>query len=168
MTYRVTIGVDPGLSGALAVLADGDPADIVDMPTRTVGEWREIDAISLTALLRGYRGRYVGADFSACLEKVGARPGDGGTSLFRFGEGAGAIRGVLESLGIRYSRAIPAVWKRRFGLLGTEKDAARELAIRRFPSVAHLLQRKKDQGRADALLLALFHEHAHLVVGGVA
>ena len=56
-------------------------------------------------------------------------------------------------------RAEPASWKRRFGLTGQDKDAARLLAIQRFPAAALQLQRKKDNGRADALLIGLWAEH---------
>lgn len=162
MTLRVTFGIDPGLSGAVATLVDGEPGPVLDMPVVQVGDWREVDAAALAAWIRGVRAQHPGADFSACVEKVSARPGDGGTSAFRFGEGYGQIKAVLGVLGIPYSRAIPAVWKRHMGLLGTEKDAARQLALVRFPDAAHLLQRKKDNGRADALLLALWHENTQL------
>lgn len=162
MTYRLTIGIDPGVSGAVCALADGEPCLVIDIPVREVNGWKEIDAVELTRELRALRGEHVGAHVSACLEKVGAMPRDGGTSAFRFGESAGAIRGVLEALNIPYSRAIPAVWKRHFGLLGTDKDAARELAIARFPAIADRMKRKKDNGRADALLLALYHENTQL------
>lgn len=163
MTLRVTFGIDPGLSGAVAALVDGEPGPILDMPTAQAGEWREVDAAALADWLDGVRAQHPGAYVSACIEKVGARPGDGGTSAFRFGDSYGQARGVLAVLGIPYSRAIPAVWKRHMGLLGTEKDAARQLAIARFPGAAPLLQRKKDHGRADALLLALWHENTQLL-----
>ncbi|MCD9005203.1 hypothetical protein LDO31_02940 [Luteimonas sp. XNQY3] len=160
---RVTFGIDPGLSGAVATLIDGEPGPILDMPVVQVGDWREVDAASLAEWIRLIRAQHPGADFSACVEKVSARPGDGGTSAFRFGEGYGQIKAVLGVLGfLDYSRSIPAVWKRHMGLIGTDKDAARLLAIRRFPSAAHLLQRKKDSGRADALLLALWHENTQM------
>lgn len=162
MSLRVTFGVDPGLSGAVSTLIDGDPGPILDMPTVQVGDWREVDAAALAAWIREVRGQHSGADFSACVEKVSARPGDGGTSAFRFGEGYGQVKAVLGVLGVPYSRAIPAVWKRHMGLLGTEKDAARLLAIRRFPGAEPQLRRKKDGGRADALLLALYHENTQL------
>lgn len=155
---RLTFGVDPGMAGAVATLIDGEPGPVLDMPTLQVGDWREVDAAALSAWIREQRAAHPGAYVSACVEKVGARPGDGGTSAFRFGEGYGQIKAVLAVLGIPYSRAIPAVWKRRFGLLKTEKDAARVLAIARFPSMAEQLRRKKDGGRADALLLALWHD----------
>src|SRR5690606_23543789 len=125
MTLRATFGIDPGLSGAVATLIDGEPGPVLDTPVVQVGDWREVDAATLAAWIRGVRAQHPGADFSACVEKVSARPGDGGTSAFRFGEGYGQIKAVLGVLGIPYSRAIPAVWKRHMGLLGTEKDAAR-------------------------------------------
>lgn len=159
MTLRVTFGIDPGLSGAVWAPIDGEPGPFLDMPTRMVSDWAEVDAAALAAWLQRVRAAHPGAHFSACLEKVGARPTDGGTTAFRFGEGAGRVAGVLEALGIRYSRAIPAVWKRHFGLLKKEKDESRQLAIVRFPRAAPDLKRKKDNGRADGLLLALWHEN---------
>lgn len=158
MTLRLTFGIDPGLSGAVATLVDGEPGPILDMPTRKIGDWNEVAAEPLAQFIRIQREMHAGAWFSACIEKVGARPGDGGTSAFRFGDSYGVVRGVLESLGIEYTRAIPAVWKRRYGLIGQDKDEGRLLAIRRFPTMAEPLKRKKDNGRADALLIALWHE----------
>lgn len=159
MSMRVHFAIDPGLTGAIAVFRDGEPSEIGDMPVLQRGDWREVDAERLATLLRSVRSEYSGASFSACVEKVGARPGDGGTSAFRFGEGFGKVKATLEVLGIPYELVIPAVWKRRMGLIGTEKDAARVLAIKRFPSMAGQLKRKKDGGRADALLIGLYHEH---------
>lgn len=74
MTLRLTIGVDPGLTGAIAALADGVPSVIHDMPTREVGKWGEVDAGRLCALLRGLMTQHAGAWIEACVEKVSARP----------------------------------------------------------------------------------------------
>ncbi|KMM77257.1 hypothetical protein ACP93_02565 [Xanthomonas sp. NCPPB 1128] len=155
----MTFGVDPGLTGAVATLIDGEAGPILDMPTVLVGDWREVDARALAVWIREQRAAHPGAYVCACIEKVGARPNDGGTTAFRFGDSYGQARAVLQVLGIPYTRAIPAVWKRRMGLLGQDKDAARQLALQRFPAAATQLQRKKDDGRADALLIALYHEH---------
>jgi crossover junction endodeoxyribonuclease RuvC len=162
MTLRLTFGIDPGLSGAVATLLDGEAGPFLDMPTMEDGKWSEVDAAKLASWMRDLRRQHVGAYVSACIEKVGARPNDGGTSAFRFGESTGRAKAVLETLGIPYSRAIPAVWKRHYGLIDTAKDEARLLAIRRFPSVEQELRRKKDIGRADALLIALWHETTQL------
>lgn len=87
-----------------------------------------------------------------------AQPDDGGTSAFRFGQTAGKFQAILEVLGIPQTRVIPSVWKRSMGLIGQDKDAARQLALRRFRSAASELKFKKHGGRADALLLALHHD----------
>ncbi|WP_414488073.1 hypothetical protein [Stenotrophomonas maltophilia] len=162
MTMRLTFGIDPGLSGAIATLIDGEPGPVLDMPTMDVDGWDEIDARAVTVFIREQRANHPGAYVSACIEKVGARPGDGGTSAFRFGQGTGKLQAILEVLGIPTTRAIPAVWKRTFGLLKQPKDAGRILACARFPAAAKTMSRKKDNGRADALLIGLWHENTQL------
>ncbi len=162
MACRLTFGTDPGLSGAVATLIDGVAGPVLDMPTTDVDGWGEIDARAVVLFIREQRAAYPSAYVSACIEKVGARPNDGGTSAFRFGQTTGKLQAVFEVLGIPTTRVVPAVWKRRFGLLKQDKDAARLLAITRFPSAAGVLTRKKDNGRADALLIALWHETTQL------
>lgn len=167
MTLRLIIGCDPGQSGCLAMLADGEPAGFIDMPTmpRQAGGF-EVNAASLAAQIRGVMHKHTGADILAVVEQVGPMPGQGLASTFRFGQSDGILRGVIATLGIGYITVHPVKWKGHFGLKGQEKDAARSLAIRRFPSVAEQLARKKDCGRADALLLALWaaNTEAHLRV----
>lgn len=155
---RLTFGIDPGLKGAVATLLDGVPGPILDLPTVDVDGWGEIDARPIVLFIREQRAKNPGAYVSACIEKVGARPDDGGTSAFRFGQTAGKLQAILEVLGIPQTRVIPSVWKRSMGLIGKDKDAARQLALRRFPSAAGDLKFKKHDGRADALLLALYHD----------
>lgn len=162
MTMRLTFGVDPGLTGAVATLIDGEPGPVLDMPTVEVDGWGEVDARAVVVFIREQRAAHPGAYVSACIEKVGARPGDGGTSAFRFGQTAGKLQAILEVLGIPATRVVPAQWKRSFSLLRQDKDAARLLAIARFPSAQKVLSRKKDNGRADALLIALWHENTQL------
>jgi hypothetical protein len=166
MALTLTFGIDPGLSGAIVTLIDGEPGPMIDMPTYCIGEKTEVDGSAIAAFVREQRGANPGAYVSACVELVGAIPMEGrrqgSTSSFNFGESSGKVKAVLEALGVPYSRAIPSVWKRRFGLIGKDKDAARQLALVRFPSVAAELKRKKDSGRADALLLALWHESSQI------
>ena len=159
MTLRVTIGVDPGQTGALAVLVDGVPTELIDMPSmpRRAGGL-QVDAASLAASVRGVRMAHPGAAFLAVIEQVGAMPKCGGTGMFRFGQADGIARGVLGALGIGYIEVPPQVWKRHLRLTGCDKDAARTLVIQRFPELALRLARKKDVGRADALLIALWAE----------
>lgn len=172
MTFKVVLGIDPGIAGAIAVLADGEFDQFIDMPTveRNIGKGSAIDARELPALLRGLFSRHQGADFSAALEYVNAMPatkGQGGeeraamgsSSAFRFGEGYGIVKGVLGSLGIKWQLVFPQSWKSHFFLLKQPKDAARLRAIELVPAAAPHLTRKKDIGRADSLLIARYGWH---------
>lgn len=165
MTLRLTIGCDPGQSGALAVLADGLPIQFIDMPVypRWYGKGEEVDVHKLPALLRGVLQQHQGAHVMAVLEAVSAMPKQGGTSAFHFGESLGALKGALGALGITFVNVRPPEWKKHFGLIRTKeereadpngyKDLARVMAIERFPAIAPQLARKKDGGRADALMI---------------
>lgn len=159
MTLRVTIGIDPGQTGALAVLADGAFAGFYDMPTlpRAAGGL-QIDAVTLAAKLRGVFSTHHGARVFAVLEQVGAMPKQGVTSTFRFGESFGVVLGVLGALGIPHMQVRPERWKKYLQLSGQEKDVARTVAVQRHPNASMFLERKKDVGRADALLIATWAE----------
>jgi len=165
MTMRVTFGADPGLSGAVAVLLDGEPGPILDMPTFHNGTANEVDALKLATFVRKNISDNPGAYFSACIERVRAMPDrSGGTvrkmgaqSSFNFGDGFGQLKAVFRALRLEPVLVEARSWKNYYGL-PTDKEASRSLAIRRFPSVADQLARKKDNGRAEALLVALYHD----------
>lgn len=154
---RLTIGVDPGISGALVVLADGIPDQFIDMPTLprpTTGN--EVDAFRLAAILRSVLQRHPGAHVFAAVEAVSVRPGESPTRGKNAGEGVGTVKGVLAALGVHWVVVQPQSWKRHFSLLKTEKDIARQFAMQRFPAHGIHLARKKDNGRGDAALIALW------------
>lgn len=155
MAFRLTIGIDPGQTGCLAVLADGAFEAFIDMPTmpRPAGG-SQISGSELATALREIRSRHAGTSVLACLEAVSAMPGQGVSSMFRFGEGFGVVQGVLAALGIPVVMVHPARWKKALALTGKDKDVARTLAMQRFPTAAAQLTRKKDVGRADAVLIA--------------
>lgn len=159
MTHRLTLGIDPGQSGAIALLADGACAGFIDMPlvSRRAGG-NEISGSLLAGTLRGVLQAHAGAYVLAVLEQVNAMPKQGVTSSFRFGQADGIVRGVLGALNIAWIEVPPQLWKRHLRLTGCDKDAARTLAIQRFPEHGALLARKKDVGRADALLMAVWAE----------
>jgi crossover junction endodeoxyribonuclease RuvC len=149
MTQYV-IGIDPGLSGAIALVCDGQYAEVWDMPTmgRGSGNKQQINAAEVGRILRGC------PPCAAWIEQVGAMPGQGVSSMFNFGKAAGAALGALGALQIPVAEVTPVKWKREFGLIGKEKDMARTVAIQRMPSAP--LSLKKHCGRADALLIALY------------
>lgn len=154
MTLRLVIGVDPGVSGAVAILADGALVDVVDMPTAGRGKAcrREVNAGALAAMLTEHIRQHAGADVAAAVEAVHAMPGQGVSSTYRFGEATGVVLGVLAALRVMVYRPSPVRWKRAAGLIGAGKDASRGLAAERYPTAP--LGRKRDHGRADAILLA--------------
>lgn len=146
----IFIGVDPGKSGAFAMIATtarGNAYGYAVYPWDDAKfvEWcREFDTVK--------RDRIV-----AVVEKVGAMPGQGVTSMFNFGKGAGFIEGVLQACKIPYQLVPPATWKREFSLVGKDKAASIEACKRLFPGVNLLpteKSRKDNDGMAEALLLA--------------
>ena len=78
-------------------------------------------------------------------------PGQGVSSMFNFGMGYGAIQGVLAGLCVPLHLVTPQKWKKHQGLIGKDKDCARTLAQQLYPEAS--LARKKDIGRADAILI---------------
>ncbi|KRC35097.1 MULTISPECIES: hypothetical protein [unclassified Lysobacter] len=155
MTLQVIAGVDPGQTGAVALLADGQPAGFVDMPTLTRKAGGEmVDAGHLARSLRELLSKHPGASRYAVIERVAAMPQQGVSSVFRFGQADGVARGVIGALRLPLIDVPPLTWKRHLGLDNKDKDAARQLAIKLFPVIAVELARKKDIGRADALLVA--------------
>lgn len=177
MTMRLTFGVDPGLTGAIATLIDGEPGPYLDMPTMDVGEGNEVDARALVLFIREQRAAHPGAHIEAVMERIHARPMrdqagkalEGGKARHSLAEGYGQLKAAIRVLGVPLTLVQPSVWKRSLRLLGQSKDAARVLAITRFPKAKSFLGRKKDGGRADALLMALWLENtqigSHLMEG---
>lgn len=152
MTRQLVVGIDPGLSGALAVL-DGDTVlALEDLPTVVFSDARvkrRIDGAGLARLLKPFADEV----FMAIVEKVAARPGEAPSGAFSFGYSSGVIAGVLGALNIPTTTVQPAVWKKAL-CLGSDKDLSRSRALELFPSQAGKLARKKDHDRAEALLLA--------------
>lgn len=148
----IIAGIDPGQTGAIAFYDTDEQRvlEVFDMPTmaRLHGKGQEVNSGELSSILRDYWPARVH------LEAVSAMPKQGVSSTFRFAEGFGAIKGVLGALVIPYFLYTPHKWKQGHGLSKKDKDAARTLAINRHPEIADQLSRKKDCGRADAILLA--------------
>lgn len=144
------LGVDPGASGALALLFE-DQLLVVDMPTHSVkrgkGEKREVDGYALRHLLEELRPDV------AYLEQVGGITGQSASAAFNFGRASGVVEGALKMAGVRVEMTAPHVWKRRMGLKGG-KDASRARSSALFPAYAHNWKRVKDDGRAEAVLIA--------------
>ena len=148
------IGIDPGASGAVAILEDtGQLVQVFDMPAVEVviggKAKRRISPEMLAAELRLYN-----VDGTrAVIEQVNAMPGQGVTSMFSFGESFGLAKGVLAGLGIPVTSVTPGKWKKALGL-NAGKDASRAKAAALWPQQAGEFRRVKDDGKAEAALIA--------------
>lgn len=137
------LGVDPGKTGACAIIHDGG---------QLVTDWPG-DPAGASEVLRGWLDRF--EIRLAALEKVGARPGQGVSSMFAFGRNLGAWEGIFAGLRIPYVMPTPQQWQKGLVMPSDGDDAksrALTVARRLFPSADLTL--KKHHGRADALLLA--------------
>lgn len=143
-----TLGIDPGMTGALAYVGDGDLKVVDDMPV--------VDGLVNATLLAGLvqdRMRMPSFIKEAVLEQVHAMPRQGVSSTFKFGRGYGVIEGVLGTLRIPVRYVTPAKWTGDLRV-GADKELHRRRAIETWPGSADLFKRKKDDGRADAALIA--------------
>ena len=146
MTYTCIIGVDPGVSGAIAFYYPDRPNLISAYDVPVVDN--SINPAELFDLIRRY-----GPDL-AVVEHVHAFKGQGVTSMFNFGKSYGIALGVIGAMKIPSVHVSPTKWKKYFSLTA-DKEQARALAISKWPASEHF-RRKKDNGRAEAALLALY------------
>ena len=139
----VQIGVDPGLTGALCLLHD-DGIDIVDMPILD----STVDPYELASILVGW-----GHVDRIIIERQQTRPGQGAPGTLKTGTNYGIIIGVCGALARPVEYVTPAMWTKALGV-GSDKGAHRLRAKQLWPDQADLFRRAKDDGRADAALIA--------------
>ena len=150
------IGIDPGLSGAIAVLENNKVLNIFDMPVMSEGKKnkRQLNSAQLVKLIKDNISN--NDDISVVVEQVNAMPGQGVTSMFNFGQSFGILKGICSAMRLPVYFVRPAKWKKYFNLINSEKDASRTRAIEIFPYFSPNLSRKKDSNKADAILIASF------------
>lgn len=153
MTYR--IGIDPGCSGAIVVLScysTGEPVVMaaMRMPLVKTGKSSRVDGAAIARFLEDWDSGH------AYIERVGSMPGQGVSSTFAFGHAAGLVEGVVTGQMIPVTLVSPQTWKKRAGLIGTDKDAARSRAIQLWPRWSELATKGAGQAFADAALIARY------------
>ena len=151
---KTILGIDPGATGALAWLSPVGIKQIVDMPTlrltRNSRNRKEVDHVELARLLDVEPPDFV------FVERVQAMPGQGVSSSFAFGRAAGIALGCAASTRASVYEISPMAWRRMVGLkTGAGKDAARALCKQTWPDISGIWARVKDDGRADATLIAM-------------
>jgi crossover junction endodeoxyribonuclease RuvC len=156
MTTRV-IGIDVGLSGAIAAVGEGGLVGCEDIPTMLKGAGggkvkNEVNPAALSEILRRYCEGH-GGDVLVVIEQVGSMPGQGVASMMSLGDSKGCIRGVVAARGLPIEWVSPVKWKKHYGI-GADKELARAKAINLYPAAS--LVRKADHGRAEAILIARY------------
>lgn len=163
---RAVIGIDPGLSGALALYTGGARITVEDLPvwhtTRGRKTARKLDVLGLQRILNLWADTVaVGAVF---VEAVHTMPKQGIVSAGQFMEAFGAIQAVVLCAGLPLSLVDPAMWKAATGL-GRDKKLALRRAAMAFPQSSESFARAKDHNRAEAALLARFGFNFHFGKG---
>ena len=156
------IGIDPGITGAIAVLPDRRQPwrwSVYDIPTRLADNQsrseRIVDARRLYQIFRAIKIAAGSRPIRVYLERIHAMK-DAAIVAFSMGQTNGTILSILSLLDLDPVRVEPQNWKRFHGLLKSDKDASRQFVLRNFPSSASAMARKKDHNRAESLLIALY------------
>ena len=151
------IGIDPGLSGAIAVLEEKKVLNIFDMPVMSEGKKnkRQLNSAQLVNIIK--ENKNDNEEIVVVVEQVNAMPGQGVTSMFNFGQTFGAIKGISAALNLPIFFVRPSKWKKHFDLINSSKDSSRTKVIEMYPSLSSQLAKKKDVNKSDAILIARFY-----------
>ena len=146
------MGIDPGFSGALAVLdSDLKIEFVMDMPIIKVGKKRELDEARLSVIFKMWRSKSI----NVALEKSQTMPNQGIVSSGRYMASYGFLRGLCVGNGIPYHLIQPQTWKKAMMPdMGKEKGASIQKGAQLYPELS--LTRVKDHGIADAILIARY------------
>lgn len=146
----IHIGIDPGVSGGIAVLGRNGYAQAYKMPPTNMDLWELIQEIKAAADFEQY-------PVKAVLESVSSSPQMGVKSAFTFGNGFGHLEMALTAAGIPFERVRPQVWQKALGCLtGGNKNVSKRRAQELFPAL------KITHATADALLIAEYGRRQNL------
>ena len=163
----VWIGIDPGLSGAIAVIQyDGQVVTVLPIPLAG----KEIDVKCIIKWLIKKAtvqkdGIFYKRDATVYIEAVHSMPGQGVSSVFKFGFVTGILHGIIRTLGIPLYTVTPQAWKKEI-LAGTDKSkqASIDYVARTYPNVS--LKRTErsttyDHNMSDAICIAEYCRRKH-------
>ena len=137
------LGIDPGLSGAIAILEKKKVLNLFDMPVMTEGK-KNKKQLNSAQLVNIIRENSIGdEEIVVVVEQVNAMPGQGVTSMFNFGQTFGAIKGVCAALNLPIFFVRPSKWKKYFELINSSKDSSRTKVIEMYPSLSSQLAKKR-------------------------
>ena len=156
------IGIDPGLSGAIAILENNKVLNLFDMPVMSEGKKnkKQLNSSHLVNIIKENIAQ--NEEIAVVVEQVNAMPGQGVTSMFNFGQTFGAIKGLCAALELPIYFVRPSKWKKHFELIKSSKDASRTKVIEMYPKLSNQLTKKKDVNKSDAILIARFFSETRL------
>jgi crossover junction endodeoxyribonuclease RuvC len=151
---KIIVGIDPGLDGAVCIYRSDKSILIEDTPTMQVKKaGGKLKSEYLTTAMADLLVSLPPPETHVFIESVHSMPKQGVASTFTFGKGYGIWIGIVAAYGFPVTFVTPQAWK-KFLMQGIhDKDAARLRAMQLYPSMMPVLKRKKDIGRADALLI---------------
>ena len=157
----IIVGIDPGISGGLCFFSNGNVIDVIDMPTMAEGKKnkKQVNGRQIFNEILNIKNTFAGHKINVVVEQVSAMPGQGVTSMFNFGQSFGVIKGICSAMELPIFYVRRAKWKKYFKLINAEKDASRTKVIEMFPKISQKLSRKKDNNKADAILIAKYFEN---------
>lgn len=143
----IVAGLDPGFSGAIAVINGYGDCETCDMPVTGEDKLRRISAPRVSEFLHSRDVEF------AVIELVNPSPAFGCHGNFKFGGAFFDLLGVLDMLAIPFEPVRSPVWKKAMGVT-KDKNTSRRRATELFPRAYQQFERAKDDGRAEAALLA--------------
>jgi len=148
------LGIDPGFSGALAVLDENlEVIHYQDMPIIEVAKKRELDEPELRDILRRFSPYYI--NLTVGIEKSQTMPNQGIVSSGRYMASYGFLRGLCVGMGLPYILIRPPTWKKAMlADMPKEKGSSIQKVGQIYPNIK--LTRKKDHGICDAILIARY------------
>ncbi|KKL94604.1 hypothetical protein LCGC14_1863010 [marine sediment metagenome] len=165
------LGIDPGISGAVALLGSNGSVCFWNTPFINTGGKRDYDSANMQEILlealdrtvdaenlpKGTNVEPLGLHLHAYVERAQAMPKQGVTSMFNYGKGFGLWLGLLVGIGIPYTLVTPQRWKKiMLSDMAKDKGASMLRAKQLFPQCAAQLQLVKDHNKAEALLIAAY------------
>ena len=140
------VGIDPGITGALAMHIDGRLDTLVDMPTFDT----RVDGADIARLMRAWNPDAV------FVENTQPMPRNGSIALFKLGLNTGIVIGVVQSLSHPLFRITPAKWKSKMGVTRLDKNGIRGIVREMYPDWHSCFARVKDHNRAEAVLISRY------------
>lgn len=154
------MAADPGLSGGLCFMREGQVVELLDMPTLPDGSNRQVDVMAVCRRIDKWKPRHAIIENVQPMPSIpgadGKRRGMGAASSFRFGFAVGQIRAIAVCYGMEVRLVHPQSWKRWADLKGSDKEQSRQKALELMPSALPWLGLKKHHNKAESLLLALY------------